>query len=115
MAATTSLAQDRGPSAAPALPPGVITVAQDVLARYVGRYRLTEEVEVIITLEDGRLFGALTGRPRHELFATSPTDFFANDVEAQVSFEPGPDGRPVRARVTIGGQESYAPRVADSQ
>ncbi len=90
-----------------------IAVPPEVLARYVGRYRIRPEVEAEITLDGGKLYGALSGRPKHELLAETPTRFFATDVNAQIVFEPGPDGRASSLVLTIDGQVAEAQRVSD--
>ena len=90
-----------------------IVLSPEVLARYVGRYRIRPEVEAEITLDGGKLYGALSGRPKHELFAETPTRFFATDVNAQIVFEPGPDGRASSLVLTIDGQVAEAQRVSD--
>ena len=91
----------------------VIALPPEVLGRYVGRYRIRPEVEAEITLDGGKLYGALSGRPKHELFAETPTRFFATDVNAQIVFEPGPDGRASSLVLTIDGQVAEAQRVSD--
>ena len=99
----------------PAAQRKAIAVPAEVLARYVGRYGAAGQFEVAITLDDGRLFGALSGRPRHELFADSPTFFFATDVDAQAEFEHGSDGRATGVRLTINGQVMEAPRIPSAE
>ena len=101
------------PPAAPTVQRQVIALSPEVLARYVGRYRIRPEVEAEITLDGGKLYGALSGRPKHELFAETPTRFFATDVNAQIVFEPGPDGRASSLVLTIDGQVAEAQRVTD--
>lgn len=101
-------------AAAPTVDRTVVVLPPEVLARYVGRYRIGPPLHADITLEGGKLYGALSGRPKHELFAETPTRFFATDVNAQIVFEPGPDGRATSAVLTIEGQVAEAQRVADA-
>ena len=108
--ATPAPAADNGPPPARA---EAAVVPADVLASYVGRYRVSPDVQVVITLEDGRLYGALTGRPKHELVARSQTEFTAADADARVVFELGPDGRPTALALTVGDQVAEAPRIAE--
>ena len=98
---------------APASQRTAIVVPENVLARYVGRYRLTPQVEVVITLDSGHLYGAVAGRPRNELLAETPTRFFAAVADAQVTFDLAPDGRPTALRLRLNGQETSAPREAE--
>jgi hypothetical protein len=108
--ATPAPAADSG---VPPAQPQAVAVPADVLARYVGRYRVSPDVEAVITLEDGRLYGALTGRPKHELLARSQTEFVAADADARIVFELGPDGRATGAALTVGDQVVDAPRIAE--
>ncbi len=109
--APAALAAPAPATPAPAAEPQAVAVPAAVLAQYVGRYRITADLEALITFEDGRLYGALTGRPPHELFAASPTRFFARDADAEVSFELGPDGRATRLLLRVSGQDLQAVRV----
>jgi hypothetical protein len=66
-----------------------ITLGEDVLQRYVGRYQLAPTFIITITREDTRLFLQATGQPRLEIFAESERKFFLKVVDAQVTFEDG--------------------------
>ncbi len=59
----------------------VARVEPDILQAYAGRYALAPGIEVTVTYENGRLFGAAQGQ-KVELFPESPNDFFS--VEAGV-------------------------------
>ncbi len=111
LAAEPSSDQPAQSPAAPTAQRQGIALSPEVLARYVGRYRIRPEVDAEITLDGGKLYGALSGRPKHELFAETPTRFFATDVNAQIVFEPGPDGRASSLVLTIDGQVAEAQRV----
>jgi CubicO group peptidase (beta-lactamase class C family) len=63
-----------------------VEVAQDILQTYVGEYELAPGFIVVVTLEDGALFGQPTGQQKFGLFAESETEFFLRAVDAQVSF-----------------------------
>ena len=70
-----------------------IAVDPAILDRYVGIYDLAPEFALTITREGNRLYSQATGQPRTELFAQSETKFFLKVVDAQITFQPGPDGR----------------------
>ena len=91
-----------------------VTLAASVLERYAGRYRLTPQTDVILTVEDGRIFGALSGRPKVELFAESPTRFFARAMDAQIEIRLAPDGSVAGLLLRINGQEMSASRVPEN-
>ena len=59
-----------------------ITLTPEQLKPFVGRYSLTPEVNVDITLEGNQLQTQLTGQPKFPLYAESPTSFFLKVVEA---------------------------------
>jgi CubicO group peptidase (beta-lactamase class C family) len=63
-----------------------VEVAQDILETYVGEYELAPGFLVVVTLEDGALFGQPTGQGKFGLFPESETEFFLRAVDAQVSF-----------------------------
>jgi CubicO group peptidase (beta-lactamase class C family) len=69
-----------------------IEVAEEALATYVGEYRLSPELSIVVTLEDGALFGQPTGQGKFQLFAESETEFFLKVVNAQVTFTKGEGG-----------------------
>jgi len=94
-----------------------VAVPAATLAGYVGRYRLTPQATIAITRQGGRLFGQMVnsgvGGPLIELFATSPTHFFAKAVNAQVDLAPGPDGRATGLHLVLNGAAMTAERMGD--
>jgi len=73
------------------------SVPHEILARYAGRYRIENGLEMIIEANEGRLFAQLVvpvGKPpRHEIFPESDTKFFWTAMAAQVSFFADTDGK----------------------
>ncbi|MDL2356748.1 MAG: serine hydrolase [Pseudomonadota bacterium] len=72
----------------------VIKVPAAVLDTYVGRYQLTPAMFVDVRRDGDRLFGQATGQAALELFATTETQFFTREVNAQVGFDKDADGTP---------------------
>jgi serine-type D-Ala-D-Ala carboxypeptidase/endopeptidase len=91
--------------------PKEIALAPTVLEGYVGRYRLTPQIEIVVTRQEARLFAQLTGQPAVEIFASGPRDFFYKVVNAQLTFEAGADGRATGLVLHQFGQNMPAPRV----
>lgn len=60
-----------------------ITVPATVLASYVGRYPLSAELAMEVTLEGTRLIAQATGASKHPLFPESATKFFVQDYQAE--------------------------------
>jgi CubicO group peptidase (beta-lactamase class C family) len=59
----------------------------------VGVYELAPGFEFTVTREGDQLFGQATGQGRAELFPLSETEFFVKVIDAQFTFELGPDGK----------------------
>jgi serine-type D-Ala-D-Ala carboxypeptidase/endopeptidase len=63
-----------------------VDVGVDVLAAYVGTYRLAPTFAIVVTLKDGALYGQPTDQQAFRLWPESDRDFFLKEVDAQVSF-----------------------------
>ena len=80
-----------------ALPPGkrtAITLPESALSPLAGSYEITPGWEIIVAMQDGALtirssFGGAAVR----LLPESVSDFFVNEVDAQVTFNRDSDGR----------------------
>lgn len=59
----------------------------------VGVYELAPGFDFTITREGDQIFGQATGQGKAELFPQSETELFAKIVDAQFTFEKGPDGK----------------------
>lgn len=94
-------------------PHTAITVEPKVLAGYVGRYQLTPQVVIAVTLEDGHLYAQLTGQGRYEVFPETPTKVFWKIVDAQLDFVVGADGKATSAILHQAGHDAPAPRIRD--
>jgi CubicO group peptidase (beta-lactamase class C family) len=66
--------------------PSIVSVAPEVLQRYVGRYQLAPNFILAVTREESRLFVQATNQPRLEVFAKSEREFFYKAVDAQITF-----------------------------
>jgi hypothetical protein len=65
-----------------------IAVDTKILARYVGRYQLKQDLVVDVTQDGTTLFVKLANQPqRRELFPQSSTSFYTKDTDAQVDFQ----------------------------
>jgi CubicO group peptidase (beta-lactamase class C family) len=85
-----------------------ISVATDVLDRYVGNYALAPTAVLAVTREGSQLFVQLTGQPKLSVYAESETKFFLKVVDAQITFEP-PDVLVLHQ----GGRDQRAKRKAE--
>jgi serine-type D-Ala-D-Ala carboxypeptidase/endopeptidase len=90
-----------------------IVVAPQALQPYAGRYQFAPNVFLTVTLADGQLSAQLTGQGAAAIFPESPTDFFYKIVDAQISFETGPDGRATGLILHQNGRNTPAKRISD--
>jgi hypothetical protein len=72
-----------------ALPPGrhtAVELPESALAPYVGVYRVVPGLDLYVTMQNGELFIRSTGGDTVRLWPESSTDFFVNEVNAQLTF-----------------------------
>jgi len=80
------------PKPAPDAGRTAIALPSEKLEALVGRYQMAPAVSMTITRTDDRLFAQLTGQLSFEIFPESATAFFFKVVDAQLTFQLGPDG-----------------------
>ncbi len=96
---------------APAVERTEITVAEEILATYVGDYELSEELTLVITLENGGLFVEPTGQGKFPLFAESETEFFVRVMNAQISFTKDDTGEVTGLVLHMDGRDQPATKA----
>jgi len=87
-----------------------ITVDNAVLKQYIGAYELKPEFNLVMTIEDGKLYAQATGQPKNQLFAKSQTRFFLKVVSAEVEFIKDDSGKYSSCVLYQGGQEMKGKR-----
>jgi serine-type D-Ala-D-Ala carboxypeptidase/endopeptidase len=91
-----------------------ITLAADVLDRYVGRYRWDNGNFVIVTRQGADLVVKLTNQEPFRIRATAPREFFPEEgVEAQFMFSESGGGPAESLFLNQDGQSFKAARVAE--
>ena len=88
-----------------------ITLAPDVLQRYVGDYELAPTFHIVITREGNSLFGQPTGQDKVQLYAEKEDAFFLKVVEAQVVFTKDSSGNVTGMILKQNGTESAGKKV----
>ena len=88
-----------------------VQVSAETMARYEGRYQLTDEWVVTIRVEDGQLTTETTGFPKRSLHPLSDTEFFLEGVEAQYHFNLSASGEVENLTIHQFGQEMVAPII----
>jgi hypothetical protein len=66
--------------------PPSITVDENTLKSYTGRYDYTQGMVLLVTLEDKQLQAQLTGQPKFPIFPSSKEEFYWKVVDARVRF-----------------------------
>jgi len=88
-----------------------VSVAPEILGRYVGSYELTPGVILTVTMEAGQLFVEVTGQGKTLLLAESERVFFLQEVEAQITFEVGERGTATGLVLLQGGRAVPGQRI----
>ena len=83
-------------------------------AGYAGRFRITPELVLEITVVDGHAFAQLTGQDRFEIFPTSATDFYWKVVDASLTFTLDAKGSASGIVLHQNGQDIPGERLADT-
>jgi CubicO group peptidase (beta-lactamase class C family) len=89
----------------------VAEVSPELYDLWAGTYELQPGFNLTVTREGDRLMSQATGQEIVELHPTSVTRYFITEVEAEIEFVPGYDGRALELVLYQGGQELKAARV----
>jgi CubicO group peptidase (beta-lactamase class C family) len=87
-----------------------VAVDAETLKSYEGTYAITPDFALTVTVEDGKLMVQATNQQKFEVLAESPTEFYYTVVDAQLTFEPGKDGRAARVILHQNGLDQKAER-----
>jgi len=101
------------PLAPPPTKRSVATVDPILFDGYAGRYQLAPKFILTVTREGNGLFAQATGQTKIQLFPESPTQFFCDEVDAQIAFETDAKGRATRMTLHQNGRDMPAPRLPD--
>jgi D-alanyl-D-alanine-carboxypeptidase/D-alanyl-D-alanine-endopeptidase len=97
--------------AAPPQPRTEIALTETQLEPLVGVYELAPAFRLAITREGAALFGQATGQGKVRLHAEAPLKFFLKEVNAQVTFVAGSDGKVNELILHQGGANIPGKRV----
>jgi len=93
-----------------------VSIPPEVSERYAGRYRITDERVMTITVETGKLFVQISGQPRRlEVFPESETKFFWTAMAAQIEFYLDSDQRIRHAIFHTSGRLVPMTRLDDAE
>ncbi|MHA7057197.1 serine hydrolase [Aquimarina sp. M1] len=88
-----------------------ITVAPDVLEKYIGKYELQPNFIIEITVEGNSIFAKATGQPKFEIFAKTETLFFLKVVPAEITFHKSDTGTIHSLTLNQGGRQMPAKKI----
>lgn len=88
-----------------------MSLPEEVLSQYVGKYELQPTFIISIAVRENRLFAQATGQPEFEIFATKKDEFFLKAVAAEVTFNRTTDGTVESLTLKQGGQEMPAKKI----
>lgn len=91
-----------------------ITLAPEILQRYVGVYQLGPQMTNTVRLTNGQLTTQLTGQREWPLYPESERKFFLTNVDAQLEFVTDAQGRVTGTLNYQGGHTNKATRISDT-
>ena len=87
-----------------------IVLDRAILERYVGVYELRPGFDLTVSLDGDRLMAQATGQGALQIHAETETEFFLEEVDAQITFIVGPDGTVSELILHRGGRDMRARR-----
>ncbi len=69
-----------------------IVLAPNILSSYAGVYELQPGFQLVITMQNDRLFAKATAQPEVELLAEAENRFFIKEIGARIVFNKTPEG-----------------------
>lgn len=81
-----------------------VTLADSILSKYVGIYKLDESTNLTITLENGSLYIQATNQDKFQLYAHSTWKFFLKVTQADVEFLENKKGNIDKLKLLQGGE-----------
>lgn len=88
-----------------------VHLAKATLQQYVGRYQLTPNAILTITLDENQLTAQLTGQPTFPIYPSARDKFFLTVVDAQLSFSRDAQGRVIALVLHQSGTNQPAKRI----
>jgi hypothetical protein len=89
----------------------IATVDPAIYDKYVGKYKLNDNITVAIFKENNKLFAQATNQPKLEMSPVSDTDFVILEINAKLSFVKGEDGKATKIKLNMNNTNSELPRI----
>lgn len=90
-----------------------VTVSEEILNTYAGKYELQPGFIITVSNEDGKLMTQATGQGEFQVFASSETRFYLKVVEAEIEFMKNDEGVVDSLILFQGGREMKAMKMND--
>ena len=91
-----------------------VTVAPEVLHKYVGVYELAPTFKISVTVESNQLMVQASGQPKLPVYASSETRFFYKVVQAEIEFVKDDKGGVSALVLYQNNKQMKAPRISDT-
>jgi CubicO group peptidase (beta-lactamase class C family) len=88
----------------------IIKVDPAVLDQYIGKYKFNQMM-LVMTRENDKLFVKADNDPRQEMLATSNTDFVIKEINAKISFTKGTDGKVDGFKLNLNGGNTEVKKI----
>ncbi len=88
-----------------------ITLAQEILIKYVGVYEPQPSFQIEIKRQNDNLFAKATGQPQVQLFAETENSFFIKEINAQIVFNLDTDGTVESLIFSQGGNQMKGKKI----
>ncbi|MFT5847395.1 serine hydrolase [Psychroserpens sp.] len=88
-----------------------LTLGADLLNQYVGNYELQPGFNIVVSVEDNKIYGLPTGQAKVELYASDKDKFFLKVVAAEIHFTRNTAGKVESLTLFQGGQEMPGKKV----
>ncbi|WP_299363153.1 serine hydrolase [Winogradskyella sp.] len=88
-----------------------VTLSNEILSPYVGKYELAPNFIVEITVEGSQMFAQATGQGKLELFAEDDITFFAKVAPIKIVINKDGTGKVVSFKLYQGGSETVAKKI----
>ncbi len=88
-----------------------ITLAPEILEKFVGKYELAPNIQITVTRKENQLYAQLTGQQALEIFPENEREFFLKVVDAQLLFKTDAKGRVNAVVLRQMGRDQIAARI----
>ncbi|MGJ8592368.1 MAG: serine hydrolase [Aquaticitalea sp.] len=95
----------------PAVEKTAISLSQEILGQYIGKYELAPAAILEVTTKDSQIFAQLTGQPQFEIFPEKDDVFFLKVVAAQLVFNRDQNGKVTGVTLNQAGRQMPAKKI----